>query len=258
MQLPGQIRRYVAGWHHELAWESSPQARTWLLTGPAGERRYLKMAPAGAAVTLRGEAARMRWAASAGLPVPAVIAACGAGQAEWLLTDALFGSSAVERDLRADPAALVPVLAAGLRRFHRTPAGSCPFPFHIENAIARVRRRVAAGQVGPDDMHPEHAHLSPEAALAELERLRPEDEDLVVCHGDYCLPNVLISGGEATGFVDLGELGVADRWWDLAIGTWSVTWNLGPGWEEAFLASYGVKRDDRRMTFYRLLYDMTS
>jgi kanamycin kinase len=107
-------------------------------------------------------------------------------------------------------------------------------------------------------MHPEHAGLEPAAALAELLRLRPRTEDLVVCHGDYCLPNVLISDGRVTGFVDLGEVGVADRWWDLAVGSWSVTWNLGPGWEDLFLASYGVARDEQRIAFYRLLYDVTS
>ncbi len=42
------------------------------------------------------------------------------------------------------------------------------------------------------------------------------------------------------------------------MGSWSVTWNLGPGWEELFLASYGVRRDDRRIAFYRLLYDVRS
>lgn len=30
-------------------------------------------------------------------------------------------------------------------------------------------------------------------------------------------------------------LGVADRWADLAVATWSTTWNYGPGWEEPVL-----------------------
>jgi kanamycin kinase len=81
---------------------------------------------------------------------------------------------------------------------------------------------------------------------------------LVVCHGDYCLPNVLIEADAACGFVDLGELGVADRWWDLAVATWSVPWNLGPGYEDLFLHEYGVERDDDRVEFYRLLYDVVS
>jgi aminoglycoside phosphotransferase len=228
------------------------------MTGPGDTQRYLKAAPVDAAVPLRAEAIRLRWARGAGLPVPIVLAACAAGQTEWLLTEALPGRSAVDPLLAAGPGALVRILADGLRRFHRAPRGACPFGFGLADALAQVSRRVRAGKIAPEDMHDEHAHLSPTAALAELQRLRPDSEDLVVCHGDYCLPNVLISGGAATGFVDLGELGVADRWWDLAVGSWSVTWNLGPGWEDEFLACYGVARDERRIAFYRLLYDVTS
>jgi aminoglycoside phosphotransferase len=249
----------VAGWHSELAWESGPLAKTWLLTGPAGEQRYLKSGAADAAVPLRAEAVRLRWARrQGGLPVPEVLAACAAGQAEWLLTEALPGRSAVAQELRADPGTLVPILAEGLRRFHQTRPEECPFPSGIDVTLAQAGRRVRAGLIDTADLHPEHAHLSPAAALAELELMRPDREDLVVSHGDYCLPNVLISGGAATGFVDLGQLGVADRWLDLAIGSWSVTWNLGPGWEDLFLASYGVERNDRLIAFYRLAYDLTA
>ncbi len=91
-----------------------------------------------------------------------------------------------------------------------------------------------------------------------LEDTRPESESPVVCHGDYCLPNIIIRDWSAVGYVDLGEMGVADRWWDLAVATWSVTWNLGPGYEELFLSEYGVQRDQRRTDFYRLLYDLVS
>jgi aminoglycoside phosphotransferase len=87
----------------------------------------------------------------------------------------------------ADPGVLVPLLADGLRRFHQVPASDCPFRFGITEALAQAGRRVRAGQIEPDDIHSEYAHLSPPAALAELERLRPDTEDLVVCHGDYCL-----------------------------------------------------------------------
>ena len=88
--------------------------------------------------------------------------------------------------------------------------------------------------------------------------MRPTSEDLVVCHGDYCFPNILISGGDAVAYVDLGELGVADRWWDLAVASWSATWNVGPGFEDAFLAAYGIEPDRQRMAYYRLLYDLVS
>lgn len=69
---------------------------------------------------------------------------------------------------------------------------------------------------------------------------------------------MLLEGDRITGVLDLGELAVADRWWDIAVGSWSTTWNIGPGWEQLFFDSYGIAPDRQRITFYRLLYDLVS
>ena len=54
----------------------------------------------------------------------------------------------------------------------------------------------------------------------------PPADRLVVCHGDACAPNTLMADdGTCSGHVDLGDLGVADRWADLAIATQSLDWN---------------------------------
>ena len=124
--------------------------------------------------------------------------------------------------------------------------------------MEHVARRVDSGDHQPGGFHAEHAHLSPAAALAELEATAPADEDLVVCHGDFCAPNVLLQEGRVTGYVDLGELGVADRWWDVAVGAWSVGWNFGKELEPLFYEAYGVTPDVGRIRFYRLLYDLAS
>jgi len=134
----------------------------------------------------------------------------------------------------------------------------CPFSFDVTRALDHVRRRVASGDIDRRWFHDEHRHLSTESALAELESAAPEDEDLVVCHGDYSPPNVLLVGAEVTGYVDLGELGVADRWSDIAVGAWSTCWNFGSDLESLFYESYGVVADPERIHFYRLLYDLVS
>jgi kanamycin kinase len=56
--------------------------------------------------------------------------------------------------------------------------------------------------------------------------------------------------------VDLGDLGVVGREADLAIATWSTTWNYGPGPETALLDAYGVAPDPERTRHYRLLYEL--
>ena len=83
----------------------------------------------------------------------------------------------------------------------------------------------------------------------------PPVDRLVVCHGDPCVPNTLLDvDGTVTGHVDLGALGVADRWADLAVASWSTVWNFGPGYEVPLLAAYGVEADPVRMDYYRALW----
>ena len=82
----------------------------------------------------------------------------------------------------------------------------------------------------------------------------PPIDRLVVCHGDSCAPNTLLTeDGCWSGHVDLGDLGLADRWADLAIATWNVTLNYGPGWEGLLLGAYGVAPDATRTGYYRLV-----
>ena len=107
-----------------------------------------------------------------------------------------------------------------------------------------------------EDWHEDFRGLGVAGALELLAHVPPADQ-LVVCHGDSCAPNTLIGDdGRWSGHVDLGELGVADRWADLAIATWSTTWNYGPGWEIPLLDAYGVAPDDDRTRYYRLLWEL--
>jgi kanamycin kinase len=259
----GPLAPRLHGWDREVVWDFHPETTTWRLTrGPSV--RYLKVQVADHEPTLEAEAGRMRWARDR-LPVPEVLGhgraegEGGAGAVEWLLTVALPGVNGVHDSVRRDPARLVEGLARGLRRFHALPVAECPFDFRQEAAMAHVRRRVGAGMVRQDHLHEEFSELTPSTALAELEATRPSAERPVVCHGDYCTPNVLLDEDfEPVGFVDLAELGVADPWWDLAAATWSIGWNLGEEWSDRFMAAYGVEPDPTRLRWYRLLYDLAS
>lgn len=259
MHIPAGLRREHADWKWEATWRAAPWAVTFRLRQRSGAVRFLKLAEVGREPSPRGEAERLRWASSH-LPVPPVLDSGSDGAVEWLLTEGLHARDATHQAWTGEPARLVRALADGLRAFHRVPADECPFDFGLERALALARDRLRANLIDPvRDFHPEFAHLSAAAAVRHLEEARPASEDRVVCHGDYCPPNVLLSPAWAvSGFVDLGELGVADRWWDLAVATWSTTWNLGPGFEEVFLEAYGIERDEERIAYYRLLYDVVS
>ena len=69
---------------------------------------------------------------------------------------------------------------------------------------------------------------------------------------------MLAGDGRWSGYVDLGLLGIADRWADLAVATWSADWNYGPGWDRLLLDAYGIWPDPERTRYYRLLWDLSS
>ena len=58
--------------------------------------------------------------------------------------------------------------------------------------------------------------------------------------------------------VDFGDLGVGDRWADLAIASLSLDWNFGEGHQAEFFDAYGVEPDAERIDYYRRLWDLES
>ncbi len=220
------------------------------------QRCFIKWAPAVNRGTLDDEAARLAWA-TAFVRVPRVIDRGTDAEGSWIMSLGLPGDNAVSDRWKAEPLTAVVAIGRGLRAFHDSlPVAGCPFSWSAVERVANTRRGAAAGMLKPSDWHQVHRDLSVESALTLLEDTPPIDR-LVVCHGDACAPNTLLTAeGDWLGHVDLGSLGVADRWADLAIATWSTQWNYGPGFEEPLLAAYGVVPDPERTRYYRLLWDL--
>jgi aminoglycoside phosphotransferase len=179
-------------------------------------------------------------------------------EATVLVTTALPGETAVADKWKADPATAVSAIGRGLRYLHEhAPVDRCHFAWAAADRVDHARRIVAAGETQPADWHPVHQVLTVDEALRMLGSPPPIDL-AVVCHGDACAPNTIIDDGAWTGHVDLGAAGVADRWADLAVATWSAEWNYGPGWDRPLLDAYGVDSDSERTAYYRLLWDLAS
>jgi kanamycin kinase len=179
---------------------------------------------------LTGEEVRLSWARRH-VVVPEVL---GAGDG-WLHTAGLPGRSAVDPWWLARPCDAARAIGSGLRSLHDAlPVDDCPFDWSVPARLAQLpaRRRTELGDAPPVDR-------------------------LVVCHGDACAPNTLIDDdGTCSGHVDLGDLGVADRWADLAVTTLSLGWNYGPGpWKSELLDAYGVAEDAVRIAYYRALWE---
>jgi kanamycin kinase len=219
-------------------------------------RRFMKWAPAESGIDLRDEVARLVWA-SRFATVPRCIDSGQDQTGSWMLTEPVLGDSAVSERWKRDPRAAVIAIGEGLRALHDAlPVDECPFSWSAADRLSDAQKRASLGRIDPATWHPEHRGLTVDRALEELGVVPPTDR-VVVCHGDACAPNTMLGrNGHWSGHVDLGAMGVADRWADLAVATWSTNWNYGPGWERPLLMAYGIDPDPVRIRYYRLLWDL--
>lgn len=255
VDVPAPVAAVAGELATHVVWQNELGGLTFEV-GSGGERFFVKWAPKASGVDLALEAARLRWAI-AFTPVAQVLDEGADESGSWLVLTPLPGESAVSARWRRDPSRAVTAIGEGLRAFHEAlPVADCPFSWSVEDRLADIHRRAAAGRVEPSRWHSVHRSLSVEQALELLEH-RPPIDELVVCHGDTCAPNTMIGDdGTWSGHVDLGFLGLADRWADLAIATWSIEWNYGPGWDGHLLGAYGLSFDPNRRRYYRLLWDL--
>lgn len=196
------------------------------------------------------EADRLAWA-DPHVPVPRVLDVGRDARGSWLVTapveaEGAIATSAIEPQWRALAERSAVALGAGLRRFHDAlPTETCPFVRTAELRVADLTTAPTAPLTAAE-----------RATISSTLGSPPAVDRLVVCHGDATVPNTLLDqAGRFAAHVDVGDLGVADRWSDLAVTTRSVTRRYGPGLEPLVLAAYGVAPDDERTTYYRALWD---
>lgn len=225
---------------------------------------YAKTASGSLRQELVDERERLEWLATTGLPVAEVLDWADDEETATLTMRALPGVPASDLPHAAVPGA-VESLARFLRRLHGLGREVCPFDRWLAVTVPLARVRAETGALDLDDLDEERRGRTADSLLTDLLSLRPraeelEGSDLVVCHGDACLPNFLVDPdtGEVTGMLDVSRLGVADRHLDLALTTRSMTDArlnpaYGPGRAQAFLAAYGLPADAWRLDFYRLL-----
>ncbi|MDC0706933.1 nucleoside monophosphate kinase [Stigmatella sp. ncwal1] len=232
---------------------------------PSGAALYLKLAPPWGA-PLKTEAAFLasERARQLALQVPVLrgLFTLG-GDVTALVTEELPGASA-KRAAQActhdlERTRLVHNLAEVLRTFHQAPPLEGLADDAIQGLLLRARERLNRGEVPPRNFTSKYglALEGREALAQELNRLELAARSLaegprVLLHGDPCLPNFRVDpSGAFTGCLDLSGVRGGDRYWDLALASWSVQHNLGERWAEAFLEASCEGHVDRdRLSFF--------
>lgn len=235
-RVPASVRRRAGGSTVVPVWENAEGGLTFRVEGESST--HVKWGPPQHRGLFRAEVAALRWA-DGRIRVPTVVELDeeDADGGVVLVTTSLPARSAVDPVWIARPETAARACGEALRLLHDTlVVAECPFSWQVPDRIAEA---AARGVTVP----------------AEL-RTSPSIDRLVVCHGDPCVPNTLLDEeGSPAGFVDLAALGVADRWADLAVGSMSLEWNYGPGFEHLYFEGYGIEPDAGRIDYYRQLWN---
>ncbi|HYW51842.1 MAG TPA: APH(3') family aminoglycoside O-phosphotransferase, partial [Gemmatimonadaceae bacterium] len=225
------------------------------LTAPGRPVLYLKHGAEQIARDIVSEFARLDWLADR-LPVARVRHFVHTTQAAWLLTDAVAGQSAysclVEQPERG--ADIVEELVRFMRMIHGLPITDCPFHAGHRLRMADAWRNVTAGRVDTDDFDEARRGWTAEQVRDRLEAQLPPSFAQVVTHGDFTLDNVMMLDGRVTGCLDVGRVGVADPYQDLAL-LWNSLAEFGDGLQTAMFRAYGIDEHDERKLQFHLCLD---
>lgn len=253
VEIPDAITALIGDRSFDVVWLNELGGLT-ISIGHGDGGVHVKWSPASCPIDLDAERGRLKWAQPY-TTVPEVLDAGSDAHGTWLVTRSIDAQNAVSARWLEDPRTACVALGRGLRAMHDVlPVAACPYDWSVTRRLAAIRDR---GPRPPDefadvDVTPDHDRSTSIDDLGAT-----PTEDLVVCHGDACAPNTLLDDdGQWVAHVDLGALGVGDRWADLAVMSWSTEWNYGPGWVDVVYDAYGVEADEEKIDYYRLLWTL--
>ena len=204
------------------------------------------------------------------VPIPAILAYSVENGVAYTLMSRIEGKMLCAREYLEKPEQLIRLAARGLKYLWEIDVTECP---HQNSRLAKrlkaAEYNVLHGLVDLDNAEPDtfgpDGFRDPEELLEWLKNNRPE-EDIVLTHGDYCLPNIFAAGENINGFIDNGKMGPADRWQDIAIAIRSLTHNFDGMYtggrkiydfnQKMLLDELGIDYDKEKYRYYLLLDEL--
>lgn len=250
MQLPPRLEELLRGTKHRFVHAPFSGAFTFHIRGAANA--YLKILPLGHQEPLMLYRDKLQWL-SGRLPVPEVLLYETDERYEYLLMTEIAGSDATDEQFRSKAEQTVSLLAEGLRAIHHADARGCPFDCGASGRLRLIERRLSTGRIDRQKIE-ERFQDTPERLYERLCAELPDmAETSVLCHGDYCVPNVMIDSGRISGFIDLADAGLSDPYRDLAAAQRSIARNFGERHVALFYRKYGMEPDPVKLRLYDLM-----
>ena len=202
------------------------------------------------------------------LSVPRVIAHERREDKSYLLMTRVAGRMACDEQYLKDPKRLTDLLARALKSLWRIDISACPYRWSLDRKLKMARYNIDHALVDMENVEPDtfgpNGFENPGTLLQWLIDHRPEEE-LVLSHGDFCLPNIFFGDDGNVSFIDLGRTGISDKWQDIALCYRSLRDNytgkyggkVYPGYEPDMLfEKLGLAPNWEKIRYYILLDEL--
>jgi len=160
-------------------------------------------------------------------------------------------------------------LAKTLKKLWSVDVKNCPRVNSLENKLALAEYFVNHNLVDVEDAEPStfgpDGFENPKELLKWLKENQPKNFEPVLSHGDFCLPNVFFEGENLSGLIDLGDLGVADKYQDIALCHRSLKHNFNGSFggkiyedfnADLLFEKLGLEPDWEKIRYYTLLDEL--
>ena len=178
------------------------------------------------------------------------------GDVYSLIITAVPGEQAQRMKTAFTKKEIIKLAALALNRLHNTDLSTFPKTQNILDAeLDNISSDIAQGRINIDEFT-KATNSTPIAALQKLQNQFASLDQTALTHGDYCLPNILITPEKLVSLIDWTKGGISDIHRDFSAIEGSIARNFGQEFIPFFYQAYGIepqKVDRNKIEFFNLI-----
>ncbi len=205
---------------------------------------------------LTSEYEKLKWLRGK-LSVPKIVLYDCTDDTEFLITESINGEMVCSEYYLNNPEIGINVIANAFKQINNVDIKNCPFNVTLDYKLALVENNVNKNLIHVEDLKAETLKRfgNLENIIKFLKDNKFNDE-LCFSHGDVSLPNIFAIDNEFSGFIDVGECGIADKWFDLAICEKSIRRNYGEQYVSKFYEKLNIIPERDKIDYYLLMMEL--
>lgn len=205
---------------------------------------------------LTSEYEKLKWLVDK-LNVPRITLYDYTDDTEYLITESVGGEMVCSEFYLNNPEVGISVIAQAFSQIYDVDINDCPFDVSIDYKLELVENNVKNNLIHIEDLKNET--LKKFGSLENIIKFLKEnkfDDEKCFSHGDTSLPNIFALKDKFVGFIDVGECGIADKWFDLAICEKSIKRNYGEEYISKFYEKLKIIPDRDKIDYYLLMMEL--